>query len=574
LLVSLTLATVTSVRAGSLSPLTGPGASGYTLSNIYDRLTSNASATAGDHPFAPSGAPAGSFHTLTEIYNSIPTIDASKLLTSATYLGVTGTYDVTNLTVGNVKSGTTFGAGQTGTLLPNGGTATAADVFNGKTANLTDDWSLDSGTLNLACNTATFDGTGNNVADGYDGAGDGTNRWCIKASTNSAVAANILSGKKAWVDGVEVSGTMANIGQQIITPGLTSQTITQGYHDGTGSVAGDADLTAPNIANGVNIFGVTGTGLIAAGNAGAGSVLETATFSSSTAINVTGTIPVKAGNTLVASSSAQGTSLVFTIPMGYYSGVNSVTVSTSSTNFLAANIRSGTNLFGLIGTLPVFTFGDASSSYVLGTASASGTALVNLWNGTRTDGGFAGGSQANAGVDDYNNAKTPATDRYVGPAGWTQCNSSAYDAVTNPGGNYCNTGESGADAKDNSTGQVWSLPCNGTGCSSFSDASPGAYYWAATSTINAGLTAPELCSAGAHGRSGWTIPHQKQLMQAYIDGSYGNLEAAGVSRYYWSGTTVSNSTANAWVTGLSYGGTYNTTKLTDTNYLRCVRSAP
>ncbi len=74
-----------------------------------------------------------------------------------------------------------------------------------------------------------------------------------------ALASEILSGKKAWVGGEEVTGTMANVGQQTVTPGTAAQAITQGYHDGTGSVAGDADLVAGNIKKDVTIFGVTGT---------------------------------------------------------------------------------------------------------------------------------------------------------------------------------------------------------------------------------------------------------------------------------------------------------------------------
>ena len=87
-----------------------------------------------------------------------------------------------------------------------GGTATAADLFNGKTAYLAGDWSIDTGTLDLACNTATFNGTANLVADAYDGGGAGNNRWCM---TDSGDAANtdIASGKVAWVDGVAVTGT-------------------------------------------------------------------------------------------------------------------------------------------------------------------------------------------------------------------------------------------------------------------------------------------------------------------------------------------------------------------------------
>ncbi len=74
-----------------------------------------------------------------------------------------------------------------------------------------------------------------------------------------ALVGEILEGKKAWVKGLEVRGTMANIGQQNFFPGTAVQTITQGYHDGTGSVVGDADLVAGNIKKNISIFGVTGT---------------------------------------------------------------------------------------------------------------------------------------------------------------------------------------------------------------------------------------------------------------------------------------------------------------------------
>lgn len=73
-----------------------------------------------------------------------------------------------------------------------------------------------------------------------------------------ALAGEILSGKKAWVGGTEVTGTMPNVGQTNMTPGTSAQTITQGYHDGTGEVAGDANFVAANIKKDVTVFGVTG----------------------------------------------------------------------------------------------------------------------------------------------------------------------------------------------------------------------------------------------------------------------------------------------------------------------------
>lgn len=419
-------------RAGSLSPSAAPGGTMYTLNDIYARLTTNATATEGDHDILSALSPAATMYTLKEVYEAIPTIVAGTVKTGTTYLGIAGTlygdidqakvlttasgagtYNAANLTAGNIKSGTAYGVSSTGTLTPYGGTSTVADLFNGKTAHLTNDWNLDTGTLNLACNTSTFDGTGNRVLNAYDGGGDGSNRWCVTDSGN-AVAGDILSGKTAWVDGVSVSGT---------------------------------------------------------------------------------------------------------------------------------------------GT--VYAYGDSNGSKVLGTATGAGTALTSLFNGSNTANTFPGGSQANGGVDDYNNAGAPATGRYTG--GWTQC------AV---GNDYCGTGSASADARDDSTGLVWTLPCNGVGCTSFSDASPAKYSWDSSAANNNGKAASELCST-----AGWRLPHQKQLMQTYIDGSYGNLEASGVYRYYWSATTVSGNTAAAWSANLSNGDTSNNTE-TSSNYVRCVLLSP
>ncbi len=82
-------------------------------------------------------------------------------------------------------------------------------------------------------------------------------------NTNGAVAAQVLEGYTFWgltsgAWGLS-TGTMTDVGPQHITPGTTAQTITEGYHNGAGSVAGDADLAAGNIKKDVEIFGVTGT---------------------------------------------------------------------------------------------------------------------------------------------------------------------------------------------------------------------------------------------------------------------------------------------------------------------------
>ena len=196
----------------------------------------------------------------------------------------------------------------------------------------------------------------------------------------------------------------------------------------------------------------------------------------------------------------------------------------------------------------------------------AGTLLANLFNGSLTTGGFTGGSQANGGVDDYNNGNAAGRPSDAYSKGWTACTSGA--------DNYCGTNDAFANMKDNSTGLIWSKPCSGSGCSTSAEPADTAYSWNNSAVNNNSLTASVLCSQdlGTTHDTGWSLPHQKQLMQAYIDGSYGNLEASGVGRYYWSATTRSDGAAAAWYTNLSNGYTdpFDGAK-TGSYYVRCVR---
>ena len=255
----------------------------------------------------------------------------------------------------------------------------------------------------------------------------------------------------------------------------------------------------------------------------------------------------------------------FTTPGSVASTMNSLgdTYDLMTTKIAAidtSKILTGTSIFGKAGTLPVgYTYGDNTAAFVLGTATGAGTALKNLWNGT--SGAFTGGSQANGGADDYNNGGAPASGRYA--MGWTQCT---------VGNTYCGTGDSGSSYKDNSTGLIWSKTMN---VSTYAlDDSNGSSNWfvANNCTESSGSTCTKKSSSktGCEATSGWSLPHQKQLMQAYIDGSYGNLEPQGVTRFYWSSTTLSGNTNFAWTGYLSDGYTYDFDK-TGVNVVRCVR---
>ena len=80
----------------------------------------------------------------------------------------------------------------------------------------------------------------------------------------NAVAAEILSGKTAYVNKVKVTGNMPNNGASNVTvSGTSGASIPAGYYDGSGKAVLDSTsasaLTANNIRQGVTILGVEGT---------------------------------------------------------------------------------------------------------------------------------------------------------------------------------------------------------------------------------------------------------------------------------------------------------------------------
>ena len=104
------------------------------------------------------------------------------------------------------------------------------------------------------------------TAHGKDGAPiTGTCDWDAATGDATATAAEILSGKTAYVKGKMVSGTMPNRGAVAgkISTKAGAYTVPQGYHDGSGKVTIDsteqAKLIPTNIREGVTVLGVKGT---------------------------------------------------------------------------------------------------------------------------------------------------------------------------------------------------------------------------------------------------------------------------------------------------------------------------
>lgn len=192
--------------------------------------------------------------------------------------------------------------------------------------------------------------------------------------------------------------------------------------------------------------------------------------------------------------------------------------------------------------------------------------LGSMFNGGNST--WPGGSQANGGTDDCNLSGDVGLQCSTAPAGtyqadWITCNS---------GNSWCGLGVNGenvAKAMDNNTGLVWSYPCSGVNCANMTNETADNYDHD-TALVN--------CISGAHGKSGWHLPHQKQLMMAYIDGSFGNLvptnETFAAPRFYWSATeTVSEAGDFAWRTNLARGTT-DWRSIFETYRVRCVQLAP
>jgi len=152
----------------------------------------------------------------------------------------------------------------------------------------------------------------------------------VDTTSGDAVAGNILSGKKAWVAGAEITGTIATQ-----TLSATNDTLAAGYYAATTLSAVDTDLVTGNIKSGTTIFGV----------AGKTEVVDTAGATALQTDIITGKTAFVGGNLVTGNVTAGANvtggagSKIITIPDGLYSG--SKTATATDVNLAASFMWAG-----------------------------------------------------------------------------------------------------------------------------------------------------------------------------------------------------------------------------------------
>ena len=245
---SMTLPTSTSSSATS----------GYTSKATVSRSTSD------QYINIPTGYnAAGAYYKISAVANGTVTAPASISGTSATVSTGTNTLTLTKTvsvtpsvtTAGYISSGT---AGNSSVSLTASVTVNPTPTASGKTVTIPAGYYSSQTTKDVSTGSATapasISGTSASVSTG-------TNTLTLSktVSVTPSVTAGYISSGTAGNSSVSLTASVTTKAAATITPGTSNQTIAAGtYITGTQTIAGDADLVASNIINGVQIFGVTG----------------------------------------------------------------------------------------------------------------------------------------------------------------------------------------------------------------------------------------------------------------------------------------------------------------------------
>ena len=337
------------------------------------------------------------------------------------------------------------------------------------------------------------------------GVAGGTN--VVDTATGDALAADLLSGKKAWVDGAEVTGSIATQ-----TLSNANDTVAAGNYAATTLGAVDTDLAVGNIRSGVTIFGVAGKTEVVdttSGDAVAGEILlgKKAWVDG---LERTGTI---ATQTLTDANA--------TVADGYYAAT---TLGAVDADLAAGNIRSGVTIFGVAGTVSA-----GSSAGVPQTGQTSSVA-------TGDDGNLQKGvAWPNPRFTD--NANGTVTDNLTGLI-WLKdanCYGTRSWAQALSDANALASGS--CSLTDGSTAGQWRLP-----------------------------NLREMQSLVHYGFSNPAVPNTAGTGQWTPGNPFTNVR----SSFYWMSTTYANGTSDAWYVYLNDGNVGYDVKASS-NYMWPVR---
>ncbi|MBF0409407.1 MAG: hypothetical protein HQM10_18855, partial [Candidatus Riflebacteria bacterium] len=383
----------------------------FTLEDIYNRLNLGVTGTKRENQFTePTSGPNSTMHDLNAIMNKTPEItgegaSSSEVLSGKKYWGLIkeewgprigtmpnigkqqikpGTDPVnilkgyhdgsgvvegdTNLLPANIKFGSSI-YGVVGTYMSldtSDANAVEASILKDMTAYVNgkkitgtiQTQTLASNSLNVPAgfytqttlDTVDSDLSAANIKSGAIIFGIEGDSNVVNTSSGDALASELMSGKKAWVDGTEITGT-------IHTEALASNSLNvpAGFYTQTTLDTVDSDLSAANIKSGATIFGIEGDSNVV--NTSSGDALASELMSGKKAwvdgTEITGTIHTEA----LASNSLN-------VPAGFYT---QTTLDTVDSDLSAANIKSGATIFGIEGDSNVVntSSGDALASELM-----------------------------------------------------------------------------------------------------------------------------------------------------------------------------------------------------------------
>jgi hypothetical protein len=517
---------------------------------------------------------------------------ASKIISGQSVAGVSG--NVILPAAGDVRQGVAFGvsSGSTGQLDPGAGIPASCSSENQTNCVATTNFPA-------VDRTRIVDNTSKILSDfsivGVSGtlstcAADGSNcfvpAYSVMSQPLKAINYNSIDATK-MLSSLTISGVVGSIvsrGPWNVTttfPGAgfySSATNTPADTSYTGTLFGTAGTAVlkPADCSANNETGCVTTSTYKAAdltNLSAGNIKSTVTIAGVTGNYPSATSPLDGADTTDDLSIVQATresQLRSATNFEFFMSDGTRVLTGGDSDIAASNIRDAVNIFGITGNVTAAVAPDPWNVRIGTTINGvAGQLKVNCRNRVRTavynyDGaigsipqtGVTSGSAIDIWdtIDDHNN----------GVAGLPPSVLTAWGSNTDCGGVEATAGDANVwkDVTTTSGGAASNCTTDAARCT-MQDKITG-LWWSKLQALGAWNTAWNTCqttlnaSGGYNGQTGWRLPTQKELMEAY---THGIRSAAGANwmteanmySSFWSGSSVSNGTVDAWSVNLANG---------------------